>query len=374
MKASSHLCIRFPVRQKKNNLTKIYFLLPYPVGNAASQRFRMEQYFNVLKEKGFHIEVSSFIDARGWKYLYTKGHFFEKTGALIRGYFRRCSDLWKIRKVDFVFIHREAAPFGPPVFEFIIAKLLGKKIIFDFDDAIWIPNYSEHNSFVSWLKRYNNVFTVSRMAYKVSCGNDYLCRFARKLSKGVVYNPTTLDTFSQHNQIKLHNNNEFVIGWTGTHSTLPYLNDLIPLLEELERKFRFTFLVICDQKPDYKLKSFEFRYWRKETEISDLLSINLGLMPLPDDKWAKGKCGFKALQYNALCIPALVTPIGVNAEIIQDYVNGFVCHSLEDWKKYLIMLLNNRDLLARLGKFSRPLVENHFSVRSNSDNFLQLFS
>jgi glycosyltransferase involved in cell wall biosynthesis len=355
---------------------KIYFLFPYPLQRAPSQRFRFEQYFGALEEQGIHYRVSPFLSEKAWDVLYKRGKLHRKTGSILRGYLRRVLDLARLLSSDFVFIHREASPLGPPVFEWIIARVLRKRIIYDFDDAIWLPNYSEHNSIIYYFKRYSNARAICRWAYKVSCGNDYLCDFARKYNSSVVYNPTTIDTEGHHNLIKHHSSDStFVIGWTGSHSTLPYLDPVVPVLKELEdRNFRFVFLVISDKEPSFRLRSLVFRKWNVETEIEDLLEMDVGLMPLPDDIWARGKCGFKALQYNALGIPALVSPVGVNTEIIQDYVNGFVCHSLADWRNYLVLLMNNRRLAGELGKRARPLVQRNYSVASNTGNFLKLFS
>jgi glycosyltransferase involved in cell wall biosynthesis len=353
----------------------ILFIIPYPPGKAPSQRFRFEQYLFLLREKGIGYRLSPFLDFQTWRHIYSNGKVFSKILGIIKGYFRRMKDLLEIKRYDYVFIHREAAPIGPPVFEWLISKVFGKKIIYDFDDAIWIPNHSEYNSIMFYLKRYSNTRSICRWAYRVSCGNKYLCTFAGRYNRQVAYNPTTIDTVRYHNRLKDHSDSQdFVIGWTGTHSTLQYLEPVIPVIASLEKEHRFTFLVISDKNPGFALRSFVFRKWEKQREIEDLLLMNVGLMPLPDDKWANGKCGFKALQYNALGIPALVSPVGINTEIIQDYVNGFVCFSENDWRKYLLLLMNNRNLLRELGLKARPLVERSYSVSSNASNFLKLFS
>ncbi len=110
---------------------------------------------------------------------------------------------------------------------------------------------------------------------------------------------------------------------------------LVPVFKELEKTEEFELQVICDVAPKFKLKSCKYLPWKKETEIEDLLNFNVGLMPLPDDIWSKGKCGFKALQYMALGIPAVVSDVGVNAQIVDHGINGCVCKSIEDWAVYL---------------------------------------
>jgi len=353
---------------------KILFIVPYPLGKAPSQRFRFEQYFSILESQQIAYEVVPFLSNKTWEILYLPGRFFTKALAILGGLFKRFFLLFRLRSFDYLFIHREASPIGPPFFEWIAAKILGKKIIYDFDDAIWIPNYSEANSLFSFLKGYPNVKHICRWAYKVSCGNEYLCAFASRYNKRVVYNPTTIDTVHLHNQVKDQLSEKLVIGWTGSHSTIRYLNDLIPVLRELEEKYPFDFLVISDLKPEFSLRSLTYIPWNKENEIQDLLKMNIGIMPLRDDKWAQGKCGFKALQYMALGIPALVSPVGVNTRIVDHGINGFLCTSPEEWKSALEKLLTDSHERQRIARNTRKKIEEAYSVNSNTANFIQLFS
>lgn len=354
--------------------TSVLFLFPYPLYEAPSQRFRFVQYLNLLKQQGHYIETYSYLSPQAWEILYKPGNFFLKFLQIMRGYMGRLILLPKIRKFDYVFIHREAAPLGPPLIEFLIAKVLRKKIIYDFDDAIWLPNFSNNNRFFSFLKWYSNSRVICKWAYKVSCGNAYLCQFAKQYNTQVVYNPTTIDTENYHNQISQPNKKKFVIGWTGSHSTTRYLYDLVPVLKELEQKYDFELQVISDIPPDLELLSFKFIQWNKDREISDLLNFSIGIMPLKDDPWAQGKCGFKALQYMALGIPALVSPVGVNVQIVDDGINGYICTHANDWKTAIEKLINNHDLLIEISKNTRKKIVDHYSVISNSENFLSLFS
>lgn len=352
---------------------KILFVVPYPTGKAASQRFRFEQYYKLLEERGIDYDINPFLSDNIWNILYLPGKFHKKAVGILGGICKRFLLLFKLKTYDYIFIHREATPIGPAFFEYIASRWLKKKIVYDFDDAIWIPNYSEANSFFSFLKGYSNVKRICRMAWKVSCGNEYLCLFAKQYNERVVYNPTTIDTINLHNKQKDQSEKPFVIGWTGSHSTVRYLNELLPVLEELEKRYEFEFRVISDLPPEMELKSLKFVKWKKETEIEDLLCFNVGVMPLLDDKWAKGKCGFKALQYMSLGIPALVSPVGVNNKVVDDKINGFICKTSEDWKRALEELMSNQELLEEVSTNTRKKIENFYSVQSNSQNFLALF-
>jgi len=352
----------------------ILFIVPYPIDKAPSQRFRFEQYFPALIIKGISTTVKPFLSNEIWDILYLPGRFPRKALAIIGGLFKRFFLLFNLKKYDYIFIHREATPIGPPFFEYFASRWLKKKIIYDFDDAIWIPNFSEANSFFSFLKGYSNVKHICKWAYKISCGNEYLCSYAEQFNSNVVYNPTTIDTENYHNKIKNQDSANFVIGWTGSHSTIRYIEEIIPVLKDLEEKYAFEFLVISDLKPDFNLKSLVYRKWTKDSEIEDLLLFNIGIMPLKDDKWANGKCGFKALQYMALGIPALVSPVGVNTNIVDHEMNGFICSTLEDWKDAIELLIKDKLFHQKISQNTRVKIENYYSVKSNTQNFIQLFS
>lgn len=352
---------------------RILFVCPYPLGEAASQRFRFEQYFPILKNRGISYDTSPFLNEKAWGVLYKRGKIILKAIHILLGFARRLILMTKLNKYDYIFIHREAAPIGPPIFEWIIARIAKKKIIFDFDDAIWLPNSSESNSFFSFIKYYSKTKYTCSISYKVSCGNNYLCEYARRYNEQVVYNPTTIDTENYHNQVKQHQSTLPVIGWTGSHSTNKYLWDILPVLKRLEEKYKFIFYVISDKNPALDLESFKFCQWNKETEISDLLQMNVGIMPLVNDKWANGKCGFKALQYMALGIPALVSPVGVNTQIVDHGENGFICRTEEDWYTNLELIITNQHLLQELSKNTRLKIEKSYSTKSNEENFIKLF-
>ncbi len=299
-----------------------------------------------------------------------------KTLTLIRGFIKRIYALMITPSFDFIFIHREVAPIGPPIFEWIIAKVLRKKIIYDFDDAIWLTDRVQVPIFLKILKWRQKVKTICGWSFKVSCGNEYLRNFALQYNPKATYNPTTIDCDNQHNRTlsKPKKNEQLVIGWTGSHSTLKYLHTLEHLLQKLENQFPFiSFLAIADQPPQLQLQRITFIKWDSQTEIDDLLRMDIGIMPLPDDEWAKGKCGFKALQYMALEIPCIASSVGVNTTIIQQGINGFLCESAQEWLQSFDLLITNETLRKQVGKAGRMTVEKNYSVFSNAPTFLSLF-
>ncbi|WP_046243503.1 glycosyltransferase family 4 protein [Hymenobacter terrenus] len=355
---------------------RILFLIPYPPGRAPSQRFRFEQYLDALAAHGHQYRLAPFLSVATWDILYKPGQTVAKILGILGGFLRRLALLFSMSAYDFVFIHREAAPIGPPVFEWLITKVLRKKIVYDFDDAIWMKDPAGEPGIIGRLKWQQKVGSICRWAYKVSCGNEYLADYARQFNRNVVVNPTTLDTDLLHNQVRDQNQDgPPVIGWTGTHTTLRHLDLVWPVLERLEQEGQqFVFHVISNEPPIYTgLRSLRYSLWHKQTEIPDLLQFNLGLMPLVDDPWARGKCAFKALQYMALGMPALVSPVGMNTEVVQDGTNGFVCATDDEWYRALRQLLANQQERARQGAAARRTIVERYSVASNTDNFLRLF-
>jgi glycosyltransferase involved in cell wall biosynthesis len=356
---------------------KILFLVPYPLAQAPSQRFRFEQYFTILKKAGHQIQTQSFLSEHNWKLFYKEGEPIKKILALIWGFLKRTYALFIVPGFDFIFIHREAAPVGPPVFEWLIANVFRKKIIYDFDDAIWLTDRTDETLLLRALKWRSKVKSICQWSHKVSCGNRYLQQYARQFNAKAIYNPTTLNMEEIEKQFGVgtnQNSNNVTIGWTGSHSTLKYLETLKPVLQIIENEFQqVSCIVIADRPPALDLHRLTYIPWSAQNEIGDLLKIDIGIMPLPDDEWTKGKCGFKALQYMALEIPAVVSNVGANADIISQGVEGFLCTTPEEWLVALRTLITQADLRTSMGKSGRTKLTNHYSVSSNSGNFLSFF-
>jgi glycosyltransferase involved in cell wall biosynthesis len=356
---------------------RILFLVPYPLHESPSQRFRFEQYFGILKDQGCSYTVQSFLNLGDWQVFFGSGETLTKIKALAFGYAKRVIALFKSPMYDFVFIHREAAPLGPPIFEWIISKVLNRKVIYDFDDAIWLTDRKSESWLMTVAKWRKKVAKICRWSYKVSCGNEYLCDFARKYNKEVIYNPTTIDTENLHNpeliKPRHSDHNKVRIGWTGSHSTLKYLHEVEGVLKKIIREnSSVEFLVIADRKPSLPFP-VTFLPWNQNTEMEDLMQLDIGIMPLPDDTWAKGKCGFKALQYMALQIPAVASPVGVNSAIIDNGNDGFLCRTPAEWEESLKKLIADPNLRISMGRNGRKKILEDYSVRSNGRTFLSLF-
>jgi glycosyltransferase involved in cell wall biosynthesis len=343
---------------------------------APSQRFRVELYREVMDEAGLVYSIQPFLSARAQKKIYNGGNLTSKVSAIIFGFIKRW---WTIVFIspgyDFIFIHREAAPIGPPVFEWYLKNVYRKKIIFDFDDAIWIPNSSASNKIAGWARCNWKVKHICRWSYKVAGGNEYLCAYARQYNRQVELIPTCVDTLKGHSRVKsVYTTDRPVIGWTGSQSTLKYLDEILPLLKRLQEQYDFCFTVIADTDPQLTLKNYHFIRWQAATENEDLLQLDIGIMPLTPNEWSEGKCGFKLIQYFAAGIPAVASPVGVNKQIIEQEVNGFLCSNEEEWEKALICLLKNTALREQMGKKGRGKVVERYSIQSQREPFLRLFT
>jgi glycosyltransferase involved in cell wall biosynthesis len=357
---------------------QILFITPYPPGESPSQRFRFEQYLDLLKSRGHTLQLAPFLPPQRWRLLYQRGNTLARLGMIVRGFLGRMGLLLSASKYDRIFIHREAAPVGPPLIEWLLAKVFRKKIIYDFDDAIWITDKEGEPTLERILRWRGKVSSICRWSHKVSCGNEYLRQYALLFNPSAIFNPTTIDTDELHNplrqQFPTKDPTRIVVGWTGSHSTLKYLYLLKNVLTQIHQKFpQMMLLVIADRPPEIKLPGMIFRAWSPETEIPDLMMTDIGIMPLPDDEWSKGKCGFKALQYMALGIPAVASAVGVNPIIIQHMENGCLCNTEGEWVAVLESLITDADLRKRLGRAGRHTVIERYSVSSNTSTFLSLF-
>ncbi len=352
-------------------MKRVLIVAPYPFGKAPSQRFRFEQFLDAFEAAGIRTEFVAFWAERHWPAIYSRGGLFFKIGATLSGFLRRFFLLFRTGRFDAVLIHREATPVGPPWWEYAVAKIWGKPIIYDFDDAVWLPNNSAANEKIAGrFKAHGKTARIIGMSRTVTAGNDFLAEYARNFCSDVCVIPTTVDTEKRHNRIKIHEDkSEPIIGWTGSHSTIRQLIPLFDLLEKLRAELPFRFLLISDEAPPNMPDFAHFRKWSKASEIDDLAEIDIGVMPLFDSDWERGKCGFKAVQYSALGIPSVVSDVGVNRKIVRDGETGFLCEPLplqsaERWKKALTRLLRDRHLRADTGAAARKYAEANYSVRA----------
>src|SRR5215208_5502038 len=347
-------------------------LMPALFDTSPCQRYRFEQWDPLLRERGVEITYEPFEDEELHALLYKPGLLGKKLQLVTRGLNRRMSLVRKVKDFDLVYILREAALLGPPIFERLIHQR-GVPIVFDFDDAVFVSYRSPSNGYLSYLKFASKTKTICRIASHVMVGNPYLADYARQVNDRVTVIPTTIDTEKYRVPPPKNSSGLPVIGWTGSYSTVQHLDTLRGALKKLAEKESFRLRVIGTPTYECSPIDVEAMRWRADTELEDLSAIDIGVMPLPDDRWSKGKCGLKALQFMALGIPTVCSPVGVNTDIIQDNQNGFIAASEEEWVDKLGRLLRSPELRQRLGQAGRATVEQKYSAITQAPRVFEIF-
>ena len=351
-------------------MIRVLALVPYPTGCAPGQRYRIEQWAPLVRRAGVQVTLSPFLSQRGMDLLYEPGHVAGKAQEVLRGYLKRLADAVLLGSTDVIFVYREAALLGPAWIERLLA--LRRPLVFDFDDAIYLADTSQANAWSRGLKSVTKVETICRVARHVTVGNEFLARYAKDRARGVTVIPSTIDTDVYQIQPRAENRVP-VIGWTGSMTTVPYLMTLAPALRRLREKRDFELRVI-GAKVDIEGLAVRCLPWRAETEPEDVRALDVGLMPLPDDEWSRGKCGMKALQYMALGSPPVVSPVGVNATIVRDGVNGFHASTEEEWIDRIALLLADESLRRSLGQEARATVEKSYSARGHAPRLARILT
>ncbi len=352
---------------------RVLALVPAVYDTSPGQRFRFEQWAPFLRHLGVQIAYEPFETDELHTVLYQRRCYWAKSRLALLAVARRISALKHIREFDVVYIFREAALLGPPIFENWVHRS-NVPMVFDFDDAVWIPQTSGPNGKLVFLKCCGiRTRTACRNSAHVIAGNAYLAEFARQYNRKVTIVPTTIDvakyTLRQKPQTDVP-----VIGWSGSFSTVPCLETIRGALMRLARSRRFRLRVIGTAEYQLGGADVQASAWRADTEIDDLRAIDIGLMPLPDDAWCRGKCGLKALQYMGLGIPAVVSPVGVNSTIVKDGESGYLATTEEEWVRKLDLLLSSPELRQKIGAAGRLTVEQEYSAQVHAPRVFNIFA
>ena len=347
------------------------FVTPYPLHCAPSQRLKFEQYYRSFEDHQIEVVTSSFVGPALWRVLYRRGYFFTKAllGAL--GYLRRLWDLWRATDFDFVYVHLWALPFGPPWFEEHLARR-GVKIIYDIDDLIYLQRASSANQFMRVLRRHDRVSRIMRTASSVIVCTEHLRKFASDYNANVTNISSTIDT--EVYQPREHSSDRecVTIGWSGSHSTVPYLHSLEPVFRELNERFDLRILVVGDSEFRMDGVAVDARQWCLEDETTVLGQMDIGVYPLPDEEWVLGKSGLKALQYMGMGVPTVASRIGAACEFIRDGENGFLASSPDEWVEKVARLIQDPGLRARIGHAGRATVNQRYSVSVTAPVYLSI--
>lgn len=339
-------------------------------GNAtekfAGVRYRVQKFAHLLEQEGHTCIVCLPSSVAFYLNFHENQPKWRKLIYWLYVWFNRWLQLRHTFDADIVFLRGSIYKFGPPMFEYII-HLFNKHIVFDIDDAVWEKSAFVESPFLKLID-WDWTAKMCRICAGAVVGNRYLKEHVEKWGmKKIVIIPTCID-MEKHTLKKEYtkHNNPVIIGWTGVSSNLGYLSTLSEILKELSKKYPIK-LHISTNGTGYTMEGVDviFEQWTLEKEIEYLQKPDIGLMPLIDTPRARGKCAFKALQYMAVGTPVVISPIGMNAEVIEDGVHGFLAETPEEWYEKLEILIKNPDLREKMGKKARQRVIELYSFEAN---------
>lgn len=353
-------------------MPRILIIADHRLNRSPSQRYRFEQYLNYFKSEGFDWELSEIIIEKDDKIFYNPGNYFAKAVILLKSIFIRLNDLRRAKHFDVIFIQREALLLGSSYFEKQFYKK--NKVVFDFDDSIWLLDTSPENKKFEFLKNPNKTKINIAHAHSIITGNSFLANYAKQFNQNTCIIPTTIDSDFHIPKPELRNKEKIVIGWSGSISTIKHFEIAIPALKEIQNKYpnQIEIHVIGQGSYSHPEINVISKNWSAQTEVDDLNSFDIGIMPLPNDEWVKGKCGLKGLSYMACEVATIMSNVGVNSEIIEQGKNGFLAESQQDWVRYLSELIENPDLRHKLGNAGRETVVKNYSVNANKVKYLEV--
>lgn len=342
---------------------RILVLCPFPTGTVPAQRLKYEQYFDDWRAHGYEITVSPFFDERAYRCLYRPRSIVPKVTGAIRGYLRRASDLVRIGRFDLVYVFLWVTPFGPPITERIV-RSRARSLVYDIDDLVYRPDArSDVNRAVSRLRGRHKPRTLMQSADQVIVSTPYLARIARSYNAKVSDISCTVDTDRVHPRPPVSRNPVPVIGWSGSFSTIPYLESLGPALQGLAATHHFVLRVIGAERFELPGVQVDTVPWSASTEAGLVADLDIGLHPVPADEWTLGKSGGKTFLYLAAGVPVVADAVGANFRSVEDGVNGFLVHDLDEWTDRLRLLLDDPVLRHRMGAAARRTAETWFSTR-----------
>jgi len=353
---------------------RLLFIGLHREGRSPSQRFRFDQFMPYLKQKGWHIDYAPVLNEADDRIFYTPSAYLRKAWIVAKGYIGRLKLLRSINSYDAVFVQRESFMLGSTFFERRLSKA-NTKFVYDFDDAIWLLDVSDANKNLSWLKDPSKTQHIIQLAHHVIAGNAFLAGYAQQWNRTVDVIPTVIDT-DLYKSSRIERQKEVIIGWSGSQTTNKHFKLAIGFLTKLKEKYgdQIKIMTITERRIDTNGLEVEYVSWDKSREVQNLDQIDIGIMPLPDDEWSKGKCGFKGIQYMSLSKPAVMSPVGVNPEIVEHGVSGFLPANEDEWVECLSTLIDSPELRTQMGEAARNTIEQHYSVHAVKDRLLQVIS
>lgn len=347
----------------KNKRYPLVFLHKYG-RKAASFRYRFEQYFQAIEIELGPIKVQSLFKDSYLENLYSNGQ--RSLFLLIQRYIARIFYLLiNSNRKNFYVVYMELFPQFPYFFEALFLK--NGRYIVELDDAFYLKY---ENSILS-----SKVQSLLRNAAGVIAGSQFLTDYAQAYNKNVIRIPSVMDLQRFKMEMPTNTNkSQVVVGWIGSPSTSKELLLVEDALKYVSEKYLVKFLIIGSSGLNLNLSNVEYRPWREDREIENIFEMDIGIMPLEDDQWNKGKCAFKIVQYMAAGKAVLASSVGENSIVIQNDVNGLLADSNDQWKSQLERLVQDFELRKRLGTSARQKVEDQHSLKLNAQRYVAFIS
>lgn len=343
---------------------KVLLLSRYgPLG--ASSRVRFLQYLPYLESQGVKVTVKPLLSDAYVSALYNGG---DRRIEIIKGYLSRFFLLLTAKKYDLVIVEKEIFPFLPAFAERLL-RLINVPYLVDYDDAIFHNYDLSQNKLVRFILG-KKIDTVMRLASVVTAGNKYLAERAVKSGANKVeIIPTVVDS-NHYTLKKSYNSENLIVGWIGTPSTSKYLTPILPVFDKLQKKYGTRFVAVGANLEDFKNSVVEVWPWTEDTEVMSIQNFDIGIMPLIDSPWERGKCGYKLIQYMACGVPVVASAVGVNCEIVKEGQNGMLVNCLDDWFELLDKMISLEcHQLEQMGREGRNIVLNWYSLQSQTASF-----
>jgi glycosyltransferase involved in cell wall biosynthesis len=337
---------------------RMLVLCPYPIGVAAGQRLKFEQYYDDWRKAGWEVVASPYMDAALWSVAFEPGRWLSKLIGAGKGYWRRIRDLRRIPDFDLIYCFMYATPVGPALMERLVRRR-ARKLVFDLEDNVLTGQHLARKDNPNWLagllrgkgKAEMLIRTADHVITSSPALNERCLEMNR--ARACTYISSSLDAERFIPRNAFRNDGKVTIGWTGTFSSRPYLDLLRPVLQRLAEKRDFRLRVIGNF--DYALPGVDLEVvrWTAAREVEDLQAIDIGVYPLPLDEWVSGKSGLKAIHYMMMGLPCVATDVGTTALIIRDGANGLLVRTEGEWLDALERLIDDPQLRRRLGRQAR---------------------
>ncbi|MFN6203187.1 MAG: glycosyltransferase family 4 protein [Acidobacteriota bacterium] len=353
---------------------RLLILTPNPV-ESASTRYRIAQYLPSLASAGITGTIAPFISTELFQEIYRPGLTARKLVKLLDAIRQRFQILLTSGDYEAVFISREIMTLGPPLLEWLFAKVARLPLIFDFDDATWVPYSSPtYGNLVKLIKPPSKTSQIIGYSSAVIAGNGHLAAYASQYNPRVTIIPTVVDpTLFHPHPRQTAPRNLPVVGWIGSHSTAQYLRLIMPALASVGRRHPFIFRVIgAGREISLEGVIVENRSWHMEREFADFCDLDIGVYPIIADEWSAGKCAFKAIQYQAAGVACVASAVGMNREVIDSGRNGILVEDEEEWMTALEYLLTRPDIRRQMGEVGRESVIRHYSLQVHAPRMVEV--